>query len=589
MIHMGKRVTAVAVIVVALSTAICRPAQAQIGGPGAGLGGPGLSDQAALAEGQPLGELNVEIQGGQDDVALREAARKAFGFAVGSTFNAVVADTALGRVRALPGVRDAAYRLTFQPATGTLRLVLLITLGTPGPEAPKGILAGQGIAGFPALWRDHRSLLRFTLNGGVGAFSDGNPWFGQPGAFTQRNPLVQDPALGAQTGARASWFETYVEYGVGGATRIGASGFYVYGAVSGIAALANGQDIFRSDTRATNSLEKLYAGLIFAPKDRDLRVNASVGRQNFTLNDGFLIAQYGAQWNAGPRPGLYLAPRTTHDRSAIALVRTGKWAATGFWLDPNEYEPIESRTQVVGANLRYNATRSFYGDVTALYVPRSNATYPVPSGPALGREGLTTIACHLRWADSERLPGVWLEGELAHQTNGNFPMSASAGYGTVGYLARKLPGSPSLSYRYADFSGDNPATTRYERFDTLYSGGLNEWLQGITINKTLSQSNRSTHRVRFDVAPREGTHLTLDWFRHRAEQLNNRGGNPALAQLASRELGQEWQLVLRSPLARGLYLVGVAAVALPGEAIRQAVGGTAKRWSSLQAQLYWNF
>ena len=136
---MDKRRIAVALIAVALGTAICRPAEAQIGGAGAGLGGPGLSDQAALAEGQPLGELNVEIQGGQDDVALREAARKAFGFAVGSTFNAVVAETALGRVRALPGVRDAAYRLTFQPATGTLRLVLLLTLGTPGPEAPKGI------------------------------------------------------------------------------------------------------------------------------------------------------------------------------------------------------------------------------------------------------------------------------------------------------------------------------------------------------------------------------------------------------------------------------------------------------------------
>ena len=169
------------------------------------------------------------------------------------------------------------------------------------------------------------------MNGGVGAFSDGNPWFGQLGAFTQRNPLVQDPALGAQTGARASWFETYVEYGVGGATRIGASGFYVYGAVSGIAALANGQDIFRSDTRATNSLEKLYAGLIFAPKDRELRVNASVGRQNFTLNDGFLIAQYGAQWNAGPRQASISrrARRMTGRRSPWSGQGSGRRPASG--------------------------------------------------------------------------------------------------------------------------------------------------------------------------------------------------------------------------------------------------------------------
>ncbi|MCE2921324.1 MAG: alginate export family protein [Roseomonas sp.] len=586
---MKARRHAFVLLVAAIGVAALVPAQAQIGGVGLGLGGPGLSDQSALAEGQPIGELNVEIKGGQDDAGLREAARAAFGFGVGSTFNAVVADAALGRVRALPGLRDAAYHLTFQPATGTLRLVLLLSPGTPGTEAPKGILAGQGIEGFPTLWRDDRSLLRFTLNGGLGAFSDSNPWFGQPLAFTQRNPLVQNPALGAQTGSRASWFESYVEYGIGGATRIVSSDFYVYGAVSSVAVQATGQDIFRGDTRTSNSLEKLYAGVIYAPQDQDLRVNASVGRQNFTLNDGFLIAQYGAQWNAGPRPGIYLAPRTTHDMAAITTIRTGKWLATGFWLDPNEYEPLESRTQVVGGNLRYNATQSFYTDVTALYVPNSNATYYLPSGSALGREGLRTIAGHVRWADAAIVPGLWLEGELAHQSNENFPMSAWAGYSTAGYLARNLPWTPSLSYRYASFSGDNPATSRYERFDTLYSGGLNEWLQGITVNKALNQSNRTTHRVRFNVTPSEATNLTLDWFLHRAEQLNNRGGNPALAQLGSHDLGQEWQFVLRTPLSRGLYFVGVASVALPGEAIRQAAGGATRPWSSLQAQLYWNF
>lgn len=186
-------------------------------------------------------------------------------------------------------------------------------------------------------------------------------------------------------------------------------------------------------------------------------------------------------------------------------------------------------------------------------------------------------------------PGLWIEGALAHQSNQNFPMSAWGGYGQVGFLARELPWQPSLSYRYAAFSGDNPATARYERFDTLYSGGLDEWLQGITLGKLLSQSNRAVHRVRLNVSPREGTNLTLDWYLNRAMELNNLGGDPRLSQLTSRDLGQEWQLVLRMPLNERLYFLGVAGLAKPGEAIRSAAGGSASNWTTLQAQLFWTF
>jgi hypothetical protein len=187
------------------------------------------------------------------------------------------------------------------------------------------------------------------------------------------------------------------------------------------------------------------------------------------------------------------------------------------------------------------------------------------------------------------VPGLWLESEMAHQTNANFPMSAWAGYGLIGYLAQDLPWTPSISYRFAAFTGDNPATAAYERFDTLYSAGLDEWLQGITSNKVLSQANRQTHRIRLNVNPTESTSLTLDWYLHRAGQLNNRGGNPALSQLASDDLGQEWQFVLRTPLSQHLCFVAVASIALPGAAIRAAAAGPVKPWSTLQAQLFWFF
>src|SRR4051794_34449590 len=183
-----------------------------------------------------------------------------------------------------------------------LTVVLQVTLG-PARPASSGMLTGGGVGAFPVLYQDERSLLCFTLNGGLGLFSDGNPWFGQPGTFTRNNPLVQNRAIGAGTGPRASWLENYVEYGAGGAMQLADSPFYVYGVVSGMTILSTGRDIFRSDTRATTNVEKLYAGLIYAPRDSDLRINASAGRQNFTLNEGFLVSQYGSQWNAGWNAG----------------------------------------------------------------------------------------------------------------------------------------------------------------------------------------------------------------------------------------------------------------------------------------------
>jgi hypothetical protein len=168
-------------------------------------------------------------------------------------------------------------------------------------------------------------------------------------------------------------------------------------------------------------------------------------------------------------------------------------------------------------------------------------------------------------------------------------MSAWAGYGTVGYLARDLPWTPSLSYRFSGFSGDDPATETYERFDALYSGGLAEWLQGISISKLARPENRLTHRLRLNVAPEPRLNLTLDWFLHRADQLNNIGANPAIAQLSSRDLGQEVQLTGRWAISERLYFLGIGGVAIPGDAIDSAAGGEAEPWTTLQAQIFWTF
>jgi hypothetical protein len=464
-----------------------------------------------------------------------------------------------------------------------------VTLDQAPARGPSGILAGQGLPAFPTLWRDERSLVTFIANGGLGGFSEGQPWFGQPLSLTRGSPLVANPPLGAGTGRRASWSEAYAEYGIGAATRLLDSPFYAYAAVTGLAAITAGRDIFRDDTRSTSQLNRAYAGLIYAPEDSDLRLNASFGKQQFTLDDGFLIARFTQRLNAGWLPGVYLSPRTAADQAALLNAHWGNWVFNGFWLEPNDSIDILSRTQLLGGALRYNFDSHSNAAVNVVHVPSSDTRYGVPKGPSPGgREGLLTLAARGRWANPDVLPGVWIEGALAHQNNRDFPMSAWGGFAQLGYLARDLPWTPSLSYRYAAFTGDNPATARYERFDTLYSGGLDEWLQGITMGKVLTQGNRAVHRVRLNVSPSEGTNLTLDWYLNRAMELNNVGASPALSQLSSRELGQEWQLVLRMPINEKLYFLAVAGIAQPGEAIRAATG-TSSNWTTLQAQVFWTF
>ena len=521
------------------------------------------------------------------DAALINAARAMAGFGAGDRYNQILADSAALRMRRLLGVRNAVYSLQQRINPDGVTLVFTLSLSSgPAEDAARGVLNGGPLQDLPVLYHSDRAFLTFTLNGGSGVFRDGEPWFGAPGPFTRNNPLVRHPAQGAGTGAVAAWTENFVEYGLGGSLQLGETPFYLYGAATAIAVMAAGQDIYRDDPRWSHTPEKLYAGLLYVGPT-GTHGSLSVGRQNFTLNDGFLISKFGSQWNAGPRPGVYLAPRTTQDFSILGQFNWSGFTLRGFLLDPNEYEPIESRTQIVGGNLRYTWTPYFYVDASVIGVVQSNTQYGFPDGTRRSREGLLTLAGHVFWADRAILDGVWFESEIAHQTHRDFPMDAWAGYATLGYLARDWAWTPSLSYRLSYFSGDNPDTPIYERFDQLYSGGLSEWLQGISFAKVLTQSNKITQRVRLNLVPMANLNLTFDWFLHSADSTTNFGANPAIVQLASRDLGQEFQMVARWSLNRHFFLQGVAGYAIPGDALKAAAGQPLKPWSTLQAQLFW--
>jgi hypothetical protein len=165
-------------------------------------------------------------------------------------------------------------------------------------------------------------------------------------------------------------------------------------------------------------------------------------------------------------------------------------------------------------------------------------------------------------------------------------MAAQAGYAWMGYQAGKLPWRPALSYRYSFFTGDDPNTAKFERFDPLFSGGLGLFLPGLVFSKVYKNSNLFTHRVTFSVKPEDTLEFILDYFLHRADELNNLGGIGPLQALKSKEIGQEVTFTAYWYVGRHLFLQGLASAGIPGEAIDRAVGGNAKTWYTLQASMY---
>lgn len=558
------------------------PAVAQDGvGLGIGQYGPSVLPVGREPVGQTITRVDIEIavsSGDADrDAEARRAARAATSGLVGRSYRPLLVDTALGVLADRGIAQQATHRPVLDGARGTLGIVVALDL-TPTRAEPPEVPSAPG---FPVIHQDDRSKLTFILSAGIGVYSDINSWFGAPELFNARNPLA-----GNLPGGQTTWGEGYAEIGIGGATQIGAAPLFAFGAVSGLYSFSRGQDVFTDEDRDFVQVEKGYAGLLYADADSGNSAQLSFGRQTWTLNNGFLISMIAGSTSAGERGATYLGPRIATDFSALFTGEFGRTRFALFYIDPNELEDLESNTTFAGVNLGYSFTDALSADVSVITIPTSDSTFATPSGAARAREGITTYGLHGLYRPTAP-DHAWLEAEAYHQTNDAYAMSAQAGYATVGYIYGSAPWEPSLSYRIAHFTGDDPDTDRFERFDPLMSSGLGNWLQGLSFGKVYRNANLTTHRLQANVAPRPGMNVTLTYHRLIADERNNLGGNPALSQLNSRDLGDELTAALRWAVDRNTLVQVVASRAWPGRALRDI--GADEPWTTLQATLYLSF
>ena len=550
----------------------------------------GLQIPAAFGEGLPIEQVFVYLRtltgDPAQDEALQQQIADTFGMRAGGNFSPLFADQGLNQVQRLSFVDSAEYRLYESNRPGTVILALLVTLQpeqpetTPPAQPPTGMAVSGRLADFPTLYQSDRSLVKITLNGGLGIFSDSNPWFGNADDFVSGS---------YQPTGTVTWGEFYLEPGLAGITRLGDWPLYVYGAGSYTLSGTVQPDIFRTDDRFYGAVEDLYGGVLVAAPGSPLAFNLSAGRQIFQLNQGFLFSQFSGSANALNRGASYSNPRTAYDMTVLANLRWGDFRLQGFFLEPDELPLADTGTQYLGTSLTYNNNEGLEAALSYITVPQSNRAYLLPNGERFTREGLQVINPRVRQSTLFGVPGLWAEAEYAYEFSTQRRMAAQGGYIWLGYTAEEVSWQPSISYRFAGFSGDDPNTGTYERFDPLQAGGLSDWLQGISLGKVYNNSNSFSHRVTLGAQPSQNLSVSLDYYYRFADELNNLGSNPALSSLNSRYIGQEFLLTTRYFLSQNFMLQGVGAIALPGSVIREAVDGSAGPWVTLQLSLFMFF
>ena len=192
-------------------------------------------------------------------------------------------------------------------------------------------------------------------------------------------------------------------------------------------------------------------------------------------------------------------------------------------------------------------------------MPEPNTICFGPTGTIAGRrQGLEVLeACFTQSPNPLGAAGRFFGGEVARQTNDTFDTDARAGWAEVGYSFPEAKWPPTISCGVAYFSGDDPATSTFERRDPLLSGGAGEqWRQGANHFKVFQDSNIIAQRfqARLKVAPK--VELVPQFWQFKADQLNNISGNLALSVLSDVDLGCEFNVTATYFRSRNVCIYG---------------------------------
>ena len=535
------------------------------------------NNPVSIYEGMQIQSVGFAYDNIPADTTLANAYRKIveteFGILPQSQFNSFMTSYHVSQLSLLSFVKSA--RLDVKLSDQNMVVVSVhVTLSADGEKSK----STGGVQSLPVLFNSERAYLTLKAAASEMVYSNNNTWFGQPTAMTTGNPLAEKP-----TGAGYSaWLEGFASAGIYGIAKLVPKlNLHLYGGVNYLVSFSAGNELFTDKARFHGDVEEAFAGVIGGGRDgrgRAYKYNVTYGRKQFTLGDGWLIIN--TSMNGYNRASLQLNPRWAGKELLLGSVSWDKILLQGFHLRPNELDILNSKTVINGLNLQLSNNKNGIVAFSFLQVPRSNFRYYLPDGTVHTRDGLQVYNLRV-FKNTGQKGGLFFKAEGGYQRNANFDMSAWAYYGELGWNFARTQGSPAVSYRYAYFSGDDPDTKSYNRWDALYTGGNSEqWVQGSNMYKIVQNSNEISHRLQAVYSPLRKIQLVGQAWLFYAPQKNNIGGNPALSTLKSDFYGTEFNLTVKYFHSRNWYFHLNTAYTLPGGAIKDIVPDT-KDWFCL--------
>lgn len=445
----------------------------------------------------------------------------------------------------------------------------------------------KNISSFPVIYSSPRTFFTFKAAASEMVYSNNNAWFGKEKELLNGNPLANHPVGAGYT----AWLEGFASLGIYGVVKIIPKiNLSLYGGVNYLVSFSAGNELFTNKARIYGAVEEAYIGFIGTGrtgKGHLYRYHALYGRKQFTLGDGFLIVN--TAMNGDNRAALQLNPRWAAKSIFQAGFSWDRLTLQLFRIKPNELPILQSNTIINGINLELGNKDKMVIGISFLQVPRSNFKYYLPDGTSHSRKGMQVYNIRVFRTDAIGKGGLIFKAEGAYARNSHFNMSAWAYYGEIGWRFSSVKTSPTLSYRYASFSGDNPKTASYNRWDALYTGGNGEqWVQGSNMYKIVQNSNEISHRLQISCFPVKKLQLVGQVWLFYASQKMNLGGNPALSILSSKIYGSEYNLTIKFFLSRQWYFHLNTAYTIPGKAIKELVTNT-KHWFCLSVFARYSF
>ncbi|HEX6975915.1 MAG TPA: alginate export family protein [Vicinamibacterales bacterium] len=408
----------------------------------------------------------------------------------------------------------------------------------------------------------------FNMDAGWGTFGFANSLFVNP-----KEPGTEE-ALSDQ------WFEGYMKPALSGRYVLG-SGSAFYGKISAVGERTYGSvpSSFGEDVSSFGP-EDLAIGwrsgdALTLGKDA---VDLVVGRTQYRLGHGMLVWDGASE--GGSRGGFWTNARQAFEFAAIGRFKPGPHAIEAFYLDRDELPENDSDSRVAGLNYEYTFGKDAVSTIGITYMKFAADAERRP-----GRDGLNVFNTRAYVAPLATTPDLSFEFEYASERNSDVLVS-DAWTIQGAYTFSEYVWEPRISYRYAFFEGDDPATPVDENFDPLFPGfsDWGTWWQGeIAGEYFLANSNLKSHQVRVHVKPSESLSGGLMFFGFRLDHPQALG-----PQVTDTDVALEIDLYADWKVNRNFTVSLVGAYGDPGKAVQQYTGRT-KNFAYGMAYLGYHF